>query len=235
MNLPELQLGEGRSGPWRVSHFKVDADGAFFHNLREAARGTNRDIRPGTYTSLAHDDRGIVMSNTPAEASDHLQVMEWLEGGARTFLIHGLGLGMIATWLCSDPRVERVDVVEVDQDVIDLVGTQLAHFEKLHIHHGNAFTFGFPPEQRWDAAWHDIWDAISDDNLPEMAILENRYADRVTDQGSWARDVCEMMRGELAALVEQVYIQRGPDIGDEAAAKIDMPSMRHKLNLAGGG
>lgn len=230
--LPRVQLREGRRGPWSIRHFTISPEDAFIHNIREGLRGSHRNVKPGTFTALVHDERGIVMSDTPAEASDHLQVMDWLDEGATTFLVHGLGLGMIATWLCSDPRTERVDVVELDADVIALTGPQLAHFDNLHIHHGSAYTHQFPPELRWDAAWHDIWDDISDGNLPDMAILEQRYAERTRVQGSWAKELCERMWDESAALLDQVYIQRGPGIGDEAAESVGIPSRRGKQLIA---
>lgn len=224
--LPKLKLLEARKGPWRIERFSISQQEAELHQLREAINGRDRGVEPGEYTALVHDRRGIVMSDTPAESRDHFQVVDWLDEGAKTFLVHGLGLGLIATWLCSDPRTERVDVVEFDQDVIDLVGSQLSRFDRLHIHHGDAFTFefpdDFPDDQRWDAAWHDIWDSICSDNLPEMDALEGRYASRVKVQGSWAREVCEQKYAESRALLREVYRQRGKAIGDEAAAKVGM-------------
>lgn len=219
-SLPKVTLREAHRGPWRIERFTIGQRDAEFHQLRETINGRNRGVVAGTYTALMHDQRGVIMSDTPAEASDHLQVMQWLEKGARTFLIHGLGLGLIATWLCSDPRVERVDVVEVNADVIALVGSQLTHFDQLHVHHGDAFTYEFPPNQTWDAAWHDIWDTINEDNLKGMAVLADRYRNRVNVQDAWARDLCEGLRQESLALLREVYRQRGKEVGDEAAAKV---------------
>lgn len=223
--LPKLQLEPARSGPWSVERFEITPEGAQFHNLRELLNGRDRFVAPGSHFALYHDERGTIMSDTPAEMGDHLQVMEWLEAGARTFLIHGLGLGMIATWLCEDPRVERVDVVEVDADVIEITGSQL-HYDNLHIHHGDAFTYNFPPDLRWDAAWHDIWDDICSDNLNQMDALKGRYKGRVGVQGCWAEELCRQQHSDLLGLVLEVYRQRGAEIGDEAAAKAGLPPLR---------
>lgn len=216
--LPKLQLQPARSGPWSIERFDIDEDGAALHNLRELLRGTDRFVSPGSHLALRHTQRGTIMSDTPAEMDDHLQVMAWLEAGARTFLVHGLGLGLIATWLCEDPRVRRVDVVEIDADVIEITGSQL-HYPNLHIHHGDAFTYNFPPDLRWDAAWHDIWDDICSDHLSQMEALKHRYEDRVIVQGCWAEELCLQQRADLMGLVLEVYRQRGIETGDEAAAK----------------
>ena len=224
LQLPRPHLEGRERGPWRIEHFTVSEQDAFFHQLREAVNGRDRGVLPGTYTSLIHKDRGIVMSDTPAEARDHLIVMDWLDQGATTFLIHGLGLGMIATWLCSDPRTEHVDVVEVDEDVIDLIAPQL-DFPNLTIHHGDAFTYEFPSNARWDAAWHDIWDSICSDNLIEMDALESKYRGRVKMQGSWARELCDDMQGEEFELLAMVYRQRGKEVGDECAAHAGLPPL----------
>ena len=46
----------------------------------------------------------------------------------------------------------------------------------------------------FDAVWHDIWDEISDENLPEMHKLHRKYGQRANWHGSWARAECEMLR-----------------------------------------
>lgn len=221
--LPSVMIPEGRKGPWRIQHFTVSEVEAELDALRNLINGRNRAVRAGTYMSLRHDRRGIIMSDTPAERADHYQVLEWVGMGATSFLIHGLGLGMIATWLDADPRVERIDVVEIEPDVIELVApTVLANTSKVTIHEGDAFTFTHPGEPSWDAAWHDIWDDISTENIPQMDALEERYAPHVRWQACWSRDLCEFQQGVEYDLLREVYRQRGRAVGDEAAASIGM-------------
>ena len=90
--------------------------------------------------------------------------------------------------------MERVTVVEVNQDVIDLVGPHYSALYGAHhveIVHGDALTYQPPKKVRYGAVWHDIWANICPDNLPEMHKLHRRYGRRSDWQGSWSRHLCE--------------------------------------------
>lgn len=182
-----LDLPERRVGPWSISRYEVSEDAAAFENLRAAIGGSSRPIRPGTYTRLMHDNRGVVMSDTPAELRD-LQSFSWhvRRPATRRVLIHGLGLGLAAAWALQQPHVEHVDVVEIDRDIVRLVGPSLSGDRRLFIHVGDALTYRFPVGAKWDVVWHDIWDAITSDNLPEVTRLKRRYGRRCGWQGVWA-------------------------------------------------
>ena len=51
-------------------------------------------------------------------------------------LVAGLGLGLIVHTLTANPNVERITVVEREQDVIDLISPHIPH-DKLTIEHGD--------------------------------------------------------------------------------------------------
>ena len=74
----------------------------------------------GTYTRLRHSERGIVMSDIPHEMLDHREPVSHARGHC---LINGLGLGMVLAAVLKQPDVTDVTVIEVDRDVIDLVGS----------------------------------------------------------------------------------------------------------------
>lgn len=57
---------------------------------------------------------------------------------------------------------------------------------ELRIHQDNAYTIKWPPNTRWDVAWHDIWNDISTGN--DFTRLHRRYGGRVRWQASWGRD-----------------------------------------------
>jgi len=82
--------------------------------------------------------------------------------------------------------VTAVDVVELEPDVVDLVGRYYSTESRVAFHVGDAYTHRFPPGTTCDVAWHDIWDNISSDN--DFATLHRRYGRRVRWQGSWCRD-----------------------------------------------
>ena len=58
-------------------------------------------------------------------------------------LVGGLGLGLVVHELVKNPKVERIDVVELNDDVIKLIGPQVPK-SKVHIHKGNVY------DEKWD-------------------------------------------------------------------------------------
>lgn len=131
------------------------------------------------------------MSDIPCEINDHLPAIIRLRGRV---LIHGLGIGMILKAAITNPRVKHVDVVEIDSDVIRLIGNSYRD-PKVTLHLGNAYDVHFAPGERWNVVWHDIWDRITPANLSGMAHLMKRYARRCDWQGAWGFEQCEYMKG----------------------------------------
>lgn len=173
-------LPEGRSGNVVVERFDVPAS-----VLR-------RDAPPaGTYTRLMQGRR-LWMSDTPDEMRDHMAAAnEMRERGGRV-LIAGLGLGMVLRAALFSPRVREVDVVEVNPDVIALVGPSYqalatAMHIDLRIHQADIFTLRWPPGTRWNVAWFDVWGDVSTDELAEMTRLRRSYGRRTDWNDCWAR------------------------------------------------
>ena len=97
-------------------------------------------------------------------------------------LISGLGLGAVPAWLARQERVERIDIVEREADVIRLVWPHLsAQSPKLHVHHADALQW--QPEGRWDIAWHDIWPLYP--TAEQCQEIEAKYAPFVSRQMCW--------------------------------------------------
>jgi SAM-dependent methyltransferase len=191
----------GNAGPWSVVPVKCNA-GDVTDWVLEAERLP--PSRPGWYTSLQHRDRGLVMSDIPAEVAGALPFLDFAESvpGSR-ILIAGLGLGIVPARLLRFGDVARIDVVEIDADVIALVTgdadedapNDWAADPRLHVHHADALTWKPPAGMAWDAAWFDVWDTVSSKNLPSMKRLHRRYARRVARgrMWSWERAECEAM------------------------------------------
>ena len=146
-----------------------------------------RGVSAGTYKRLMRGNT-VVMSNTPAEIRDHMDfIREAKKGG--DILINGLGLGVALSEILKSDIVETVTVIEKSQDVIDLVSEYFTD-DRVNIIKDDAFeyipTVGF----RFNAVWHDIWDYITSDNLPEMTKLHRKYGRRTDWQGSWCKYEC---------------------------------------------
>lgn len=186
---------EGVSGDVEVRRFEVSGEDADRTRLQAAMHGGRGYVAPGSYTALYRRGR-LWMSDTSDERRDHIPfVREVDRQSLKTVLVGGLGLGMVAAALAILPTVERVTIIEKDEDVIALVGPWLREVYadaqiELEIIHGDATDPKplFPRDQRWDAAWHDIWEELCTDNLTEMGNMGRRYARRVGWQDFWGRD-----------------------------------------------
>lgn len=179
----DLPLTAGTSGAVTLDQFDVDPDS--IEAMRLAWKG--RAVRPGTYWRLSRGGT-LWMTDTPAERSDHGEADRQIRNRGGRVLIVGLGLGMIVHRALQNPNVEHVDVVELDPDVIRLVGPAYAS-DRCTIHEADAYEIKWPPGTRWSVAWFDIWPSLCEDNLPEMARLARSYGRRVDWQGFWGKEL----------------------------------------------
>lgn len=188
--LRKVDVPEGQSGDWKVSKFEVTESGAKLHNLRASMRPGGRLIRPGMYTKLTRNDQ-VIVSDTPAEIYDHSEPVRRAQSGR--VLINGLGLGMVLQGILDERAIEHVTVIENCPDVIALVAPHWKdrYGYRLTIVHADAFDWQPPKNMRYCVVWHDIWDNITSDNLPEMHRLHRKYGRRCVWQGSWCRNLCE--------------------------------------------
>lgn len=186
--LDRVTVPEGSQGRWVIQRFTVSSEQAKFDALRGMFRG-GRYTPEGTYTRLM---RGAttVMSDTPDEMRDHYFPVRHAKGHV---LINGLGLGMVLGAVLKKPDVERVTVVEVDPDVIALVAPHYA-CDRLEVIQADAYVYQPPKGVRYGAVWHDIWDNICADSLPQMTTLKRKYGRRADWQGCWGEWQCRRHR-----------------------------------------
>jgi len=191
------QIPEGQVGDWRVEKFEVTDKDAELERMRTMFSwgSLGRGVPEGNYTRLKRNGT-LVMSDTPDEVSDALPFLYAATGHV---LINGLGLGTTVDLALLKPEVEHVTVIEIAPDVIELVGKHLLekHGGHLDIIQADALTWKAPKGKRYGAVWHDIWDDICEDNLPDMHRLHRKYGRRCDWQGSWCRERIEWIRGRL--------------------------------------
>lgn len=174
--IPKVSVPEGTAGRWSVKHIDIPDS--------PIARYRERHFEPGQYTQLWRGGT-LVMSDTPAERYDHLPFVRAASGDV---LISGLGLGMCLGAVLAKPDIQSVTVVEIAQEVIDLVAPSYQD-PRLTIVHADARNWKPAKGRRFRAVWHDIWDDICGDNLPEMHSLNRRYARRADWKGCWSQDL----------------------------------------------
>lgn len=126
----------------------------------------------------------VVMEDSILELRKHLPI--WMAAYGDV-LVTGLGLGCVVRGLLALPDVSHIDVVELDEDILRVVGAEFADNPRVTLHHGDATTCVFPPEKRWDFAWHDLW---VDGDMPHLQVLHamlfKKYRKQVRHQGAWA-------------------------------------------------
>jgi len=182
----KVDVPRGQVGDWAVETFRVSYDEAKWHQLTMLFNGAgSRGIFPGTYTRLTHNQR-VVMSDTPAEIKDHLEIIRMAEGQV---LLNGLGLGLVLRACLLKSEVDHVTVIEIAPEVIELVEPHWHRWfgDRFTVHQADALTWKPPKNTRYDVCWHDIWDELCSENLPEMHKLHRRYGHRCDWQGSWSR------------------------------------------------
>jgi len=79
--------------------------------------------------------------------------------------------------------------------VVHLVGPSYEG-ERCTVHLADAYEIRWPVGTRWDVVWHDVWQNISGDNVPEMAKLKRSYGRRADWQGCWAERECRRLYRE---------------------------------------
>jgi len=125
----------------------------------------------------------VVMEDSRRELARHLPI--WLRARGRV-LITGLGLGCVVRGLLANPAVDHIDVVEIDPDILRVVGPEFASNPRVSLRLGDALKVAWPAGTRWDCAWHDIWSAEGGSRLHVLhGRLLIRYFDQVDQQGAW--------------------------------------------------
>jgi hypothetical protein len=155
--IDKVTVPEGERGLWRVERFQITKTDAAIAAFSYRARVPS----PGTYTKLMH--------------------------GRCLVLISGLGLGMVLGACLRRPDVETVTVLEIDADLIALVGPHYAD-SRVKIIRTDALLWNPPKGVRYGAVWHDIWTDICGDNKGDMKRLIKRYCRRAEWVGCWCKD-----------------------------------------------
>lgn len=134
---------------------------------------------------IADDDGRIldvVMEDSPRELARHLPI--WLHAHGHV-LKTGLGLGCVVRGLLANPEVTHIDVVEIDADIIRVVGAEFACNPRVTIHQGDAHELSFPSDTRWDFAWHDIWTEENKGLHQQHMKLFVKFDKQADRQGAW--------------------------------------------------
>lgn len=162
-NMTEL-LDEKEINGWKLKKFEIT-----HKNCRAILDG----ILPGTYIRLIHDGE-CVMSDTGMEKRTNLKFCSKAHGD---IIIGGLGIGMVIMAIQDKPEVHSITVIEKNQEVIDLVASQLELNDKVKIVHADVFDWNPEKGVKYDMSYMDIWNYVNETVYrKEMQPLKRKYA-----------------------------------------------------------
>jgi hypothetical protein len=182
-------------GPWSIERWTVDGlrkklgrEFTFAESL-SIAHSTSR-IGGNEYTMLWRvswrtlhlgDQREVVMEDSREELRKHLPI--WMNAKG-SILVTGLGLGCVVRGLLTSPAVRRVSVVEIDSQILRVIGHEFAANPRVELICADALTWQFGG-RRWNFAWHDLW-TDGEEHLQNLHVrLIGRYGDNCERQGAW--------------------------------------------------
>jgi hypothetical protein len=171
-------------GPWVIKRMapnpaKVSAFAVLSFQLQVGFPSQTLLLRH-SWATLHRADGEIVMEDSRRELQKHLPI--WMKAKGRV-LVTGLGLGCVVRGLLANRDVEHITVVEIDKQILRVVGHEFSSNPRVRLIHGDALTI--PLCERFDFAWHDLW-TDGDTHLQILhAKLFDRCRDKVEIQGAW--------------------------------------------------
>ena len=178
--VPE-SVASGSFGPWTIA--RIEAHGSA--HLAWCGWPRYTALYRHSWASLHQPHGEIVMEDSRHQLCQHLPILQHARGRV---LVTGLGLGCVVRALAANADVDRVDVLEIDRDIIERVGPEWDSDPRVTLIEHDALTYPTNAE-RWNFAWHDLW---CDPHAPGGEPLEmlhakvlKHFADVCEKQGAW--------------------------------------------------
>lgn len=181
--VPASTIPDGRCGDWCIEtrSYTREQSEDLLARAQDGDCGYIAWSPPGVdHKWLGRPGISEAMNDTCAELSYNAPFAQMAAGRV---LITGLGLGLLPAALLRKQEITRIDIVELESEIIDLVRPHLQD-ERIAVHHADAFSWEPPPDLRWDFAWHSIlyWDGL----MSELTRrLRERYHHHALAQLSW--------------------------------------------------
>jgi predicted membrane-bound spermidine synthase len=173
--------------------------------------------KPVRIHELYEEGMGLWIADIPIEIRQHKEALVKMAPRGNV-LVGGLGLGIAATLLANMPQVDRVDVVEINPDVIKLCDP---HHPKVRVIDDDLKAFlGAQQKWLWDSAFFDTWTATSEgawweDVFPLRRIIGQRFGKWYANSVFyWAEDIMlgQVGRHLMTATQAHWYYKEGLDM-----------------------
>jgi spermidine synthase len=143
-------------------------------------------LTPGTYVVLTDKNKHeCVMSDTWMELISNERVIREAHGEV---LLGGLGIGIIPYHLQFKKSVDKVTVVEVDAEIIEINKRAGLLNGKVEVIHADIFDWEPPKDKKWNIIFFDIWNNICSDNWEDMKTLTKKFKYKVDRNDNWMLD-----------------------------------------------
>ena len=139
-------------------------------------------------------DKRTLMSDHPQEI---FLSKEGITLAMGKVLIGGLGLGYAIDKIADDPTVDKVDVVEIEKDIIDLVKPHL-HFKKINVIHADIFKYLATTKKKYNYIFLDTWYRSNENEYWENVFPLRRLAAKLVEP----LDIFCWMETEMLAQVK---------------------------------
>lgn len=163
--LPEMERGD-----YRIVHRTIPGN----MPIRTMSNGYVQVDADIIVRILEHKGQ-LWMSDTPSEIEDMQQMATSVQKKHTHVLIAGLGMGILTTLVAQKENVQKVTVIEISPEVVEMVSPYLPDKEKVEIIVDDFREWIKQQEQsdlrQYDAVLLDIWGDISLDDLSDMVSL----------------------------------------------------------------
>jgi len=190
----KVDLPLGKHGDVAIGRINIFPNSGpdIMYRLEQQVGVRGRSCPAGQYTALYRNGE-LWMSDTRAEIRDQEGCFRQVRRRGGRILVNGLGLGMFVKACLALPNVTHVDVVDIDPDVVALIGPHYES-ERCTIHLADAYEIQWPVGSHWTVAWHDIWQTIGTANGPEITRLKRKYGSRADYQEAWVKGEVKRMK-----------------------------------------
>lgn len=135
------------------------------------------------FIALLNKNGDLIMSNHNLMLRHYKPYLDSLNGEV---LISGLGLGLLLLPLLEDIAVTKIDIIEMDMDIIDYV--YINRLKKLDINNKiniiNHDIFTFETTNTYDYILLDTWSSPDETSISEANILKLKFTSNLKSGGS---------------------------------------------------